>query len=254
MCIRDRHYVDEYLHLQGVFVLITKQWVNNSMRNRTRLLYIIKREGTKFETSLSISKPFPMLDQRSIQNRKSDLYPLLTPSNETQGSLIFEVHSSSYFTHSSAAKLALDLYRFDVEKCNWKLLKRKYANIKSRVISCTPISDSTLLMFLSSRHEHKGYRLKLISINICTTPKSFLGVFTGDGQRRIKIPKEVEQLNGFSLVNLTNDSILLIGGRYFRGSRCSGPSEPNRVIWQGTLADKNTKMEWDRIDLSLIHI
>ena len=104
-------------------------------------------------------------------------------------------------------------------------------------------------MCLSSRHEHKGYRLKLISINICTTPKSFLGVSTGDGQRRIKIPKEVEQLNGFSLVNLKNDSILLIGGGYIRGSRYSGPSEPNRVIWQGTLADKNTKMEWDRIDI-----
>ena len=129
-----KQYVDEYLHLQGVFVLITKQWMNNNMRNKTRLLYIIKRAGTKFETSLSISKPFPMLDQRPMQNRNTDLYPLLTPSNETQGSLIFEVHSSSYFTHSSAAKVALDLYGFDVEKCNWKLLMRKYANIKSQVI------------------------------------------------------------------------------------------------------------------------
>ena len=70
----------------------------------------------------------------------------------------------------------------------------------------------------------------------------------------MNIPEEVERLVSFSLVNLTNDSILLIGGRYSGDMRWydtgrSGSSGPNRVIWQGTLTDENTRMEWDKIDI-----
>ena len=60
-----KQYVDKYLHLQGVFVVIAEQNVNGCIEKITRLLHIFKREGTKFETNLSISKPFPMFDHSS---------------------------------------------------------------------------------------------------------------------------------------------------------------------------------------------
>ena len=160
-----------------------------------------------------------MLDHSSymdVQNAKLDLFPLMTTSAKNQEPLVFGIYSRipsrsielPLYNRLIAGKIAVDLY--GLEKCHWKLLKTRYANINSQILSCTAISESTLLMFLNTRNEGMGYRLKLISINLDTVPNSFLRVFAGHGQRRMNIPERLQRLCEFSLLNLTNDSIVLI--------------------------------------------
>ena len=68
----------------------------------------------------------------------------------------------------------------------------------------------------------------------------------------MNIPEEVQQLRDFSLLTLKNNSIVLIGGRYvYYPAPYGSPALNvlNRVIWQGTLTDGNTKIEWEAIDI-----
>ena len=65
----------------------------------------------------------------------------------------------------------------------------------------------------------------------------------------MNIPEEVQRLSEFSLLNLTNDCIVLVGGRYEYDSGSPGPRALNKVIWQGTLTDENKNIAWDAIDI-----
>ena len=253
-----QQYVEDYLSLQGVFVLIREQ------NMPTLLIHIFKREGNKYETHSLIAPSFPILDHSSninVENAKLDLFPLLTISTGIQGPLLFGVHSRirivsrigvPFYNNSIAGRVAVDLYGFDVDKCSWKHLKTRYANIKNRIIMFSALSDSTLLIFQSTRKEGIGYSLELISICLDTDPHSSLKDSTGHGQRRINIPEEVQRLRDFSLLTLTNNSIVLIGGRYvYYPAPYGSPAVDvlNRVIWQGTLTNGNTKIEWDAINI-----
>ena len=162
------------------------------------------------------------------ETNKLHLLPLSIPSNESQGPLLFAIHSSIAFSNHTicidgiwrpffAGKVAVDLYEFNVKTCHWKLLKTRYGSLNSQIVSCSLINDSTVLMFLKSRHLNKGYRLKLKSMTMDTAPNSFSRVFTGDEHvymKSMKISKEMERLGEFSLLNTTNNSIVLIGGVY----------------------------------------
>ena len=244
-----RKYVDNYFPLQGVFVLIREHNV------ASRLIHIFKCQGENFVTQSSLAQPFPMCEHGShmqTETTKLHLLPLSIPSNESQGPLLFAIHSNIVFTNHTVCengvwkpffpgKVAMDLYEFDVKMCHWKLLKTRYGNLNSQIVSCALINDSTFLMFLRSRHLNKEYRMKLKSMAMDTAPNSFSRNFTGDDERRMNIPKEVNRLTEFSLLSTANNSIALIGGVYDR--------DRNRVIWQGTLTDGNTKIEWDAIDI-----
>ena len=247
-----KKYVEDYLSLQGVFVFIREQ------NMPTRVILIFKREGNKYVTHSWVAPSFPMLDHSSninIENTKLHMFPLLTMSKGIQGPLLFGVHSRIPYRYfrgvqgSMTERVAVDLYGFEADKCCWKHLKTRYANINGQMIICSAINDSTLLMFQSTEKEGIGYSLKLISVCVDTVPNSYLNVFTGHGQRRMNIPEEVQQLSDFSFLTLSNDSIALIGGRYGYYSAPYGAPVLNRVIWQGTLIDGNTKIEWDAIDI-----
>ena len=167
------------------------------------------------------------------------------PSTKIQGPLLFGFHSGmsfrsdlSVYQRPIAGKVAVDLCVFDVEKSRWKLLKTRYAKISGRIMLCSAISDSTLLMFLITRRKGKGYKLKLISISMDAVPNQFYRLFIGNGQHRIKMPKELQQLSEFSMVNVTNNSILLIGGSYF--------NDPESINWgNAEMAGKSTLIYWD---------
>ena len=128
-------------------------------------------------------------------------------------------------------------------------MKTRYVNINGQMIICSALNDSTLLMFQSTEKEGIRYSLKLMSVCVDTVPQSYLNVFAGHGKRCLNIPEEVQQLSDFSFLTLSNDSIALIGGRYSYYSAPYGAPALNRVIWQGTLTDENTKIEWDAIDI-----
>ena len=243
-----KKYVEDYLSLQGVFILIREQ------NMPTLVILIFKREGNKYVTHSTVAPSFPMLDHSSninVENAKLHLFPLLTMSTAVQGPLLFGVHSrtpSRYF-RGVAERVAVDLHGFDADKCCWKHLKTRYVNINGQMIICSVLNDSTLLMFHSTGHEGIYYKLKLISICVDTVPNSYLNVFTGHGKRRMNIPEEIQQLSDFSVLTLSNDSIALIGGRYGYYSASYGSPVLNRVIWQGTLTDGNTTIQWDAIDI-----
>ena len=243
-----KQYVEDYLSLLGVFLLIGYV--------PTLVIYILKKGGNKFVAHSFVTKPFPMFDHISninVENAKLNLFPFSTISTCIQGHLLFGVHSrvpsrfGGRWNRSIFDKVAVDLYGFNVEKCYWRYLETRYADINSRIIACSAISDSTLLMFQSTNVEGMGYRLKLISICVESVLNSFSTVFSG--QRRLNIPEEVQRLSGFSLLNLTNNSIVLIGGRYVYCRVPSGSIVLNRVMWQGTLTDGNTKIAWNPIDI-----
>ena len=152
-----RKYVDDYLPLKGVFVLIGKHSVHS------RLIRIFKWKGNNYVTHLSVAQPFPMSDHSShmkshLMLTQLDMLPLPIPSNETQGPLLFAIHSSIPMTYRPisivpfekqffAGKLAVDLHEFDVSTGHWKLLKTRYGNLNSQIVSCSLINDSTFIVF-----------------------------------------------------------------------------------------------------------
>ena len=223
----------------------------------TLIIRIFKREGNTFVTHLSVVQAFSILDyspNTETENKKVDLFPFLALSTETQGPLVFGVHSRiasrsgvPFYNRQIGGKIEVNIYNFDVIKCRWTLLKTIHANVNGQIITCSAISDSTLLMFLSTGNDEKVYRLELVCINIIdmhTAPNSFLRAFMGYSSRRMDVPEELQRLKDFSLLNITNSCILLIGGKYGEINNVL-----NRVIWQGTLTDGNTKIIWKAINI-----
>ena len=246
-----KKYIDDYLPLVGVFLLIRGKGLT------TRSIHIFKPKGSNFVTISAIVQPFSVSDLSAymrVEEENLDMFPVAFPSTEIQGALLFGLYSRSYISasenHIAEHSIAVDLYVFDVEMSHWKLLKTRDAKLNGRVMLCSAISDSTLLTFLRTSRKGKGYQTKLISISMDTVPNSFFRLFTGNDPRSIKMPEELHQLSEFSMLNLTNNSILLIGGSYFNDMAPSGENLfLNREIWHGTLVDGNSKIVWNAIDI-----
>ena len=144
-----KKYVDDYLPLVGVFLLIKGKGLT------TRSIHIFKPKGSNFVTISAIVQPFSVSDLSAymrVEEENLDMFPVAFPSTEIQGALLFGLYSRSYISasenHIAEHSIAVDLYVFDVEMSHWKLLKTRDAKLNGRVMLCSAISDSTLLTFL----------------------------------------------------------------------------------------------------------
>ena len=138
-----KKYVDDYLPLVGVFLLINERDLN------TRLIHIFKPKGSNFVMISDMAQPFPVSDHSSvlcpmlnlsphlkIENEELDMFPLALPSSNIQGPLLFGLHYRIPCRSDASAKVATKFHGFDVEKSHWKLLKTRYANINGKIVSC----------------------------------------------------------------------------------------------------------------------
>ena len=227
---RIKKYVDDYLQCVGVFAL------NGEWTADTKLLYIFKKEENSLGVLTSFTDPMPKCDYGSFSdflysNRllKIQLFPLqpsLTDNNEP--SLMAINFNAVPNQDLLFGNVAITLYKFEIAKCNWKLLKTRYTYCKGDVIACCPISDSTVLMFVESRI---GI-LRLISLNLQKASTSFLNAPPGSGQSRLDIPKELESIEHISFVNISKNKIILISSGSFPG------------IIHGTISDNNRDIKW----------
>ena len=164
-----RKYVDDFLSLAGVFLLIKEQGLS------TRLIHIFKPKGSNFVTVSSLAQPFPVSDHSSymkVADKDLDTFPPAFPSTEIQGPLLFGLHSGisfrsdlSVYKRPIAGKVAVDLSVFDLEKSRWKLLKTRYANINGRIVSCLIFTEEDGFV-KAENHKHSVEEQK----RVCSGP------------------------------------------------------------------------------------
>ena len=226
---RIKKYVDDYLGL-CVFSL------NGEWTEYTKLIYIFKKEEHVSGALTSFTGPLARCDYDSFSdflysNRllKIQLFPLQESVTDMNEALLMGINFNAVPNQDSMfGNVAISLYKFDPEKYNWILLKTRYTYCKGDVIACCPISDSTVLMFVESRI---GI-LQLISLNLQKASTSFLNAPPGSGQSRLDIPKELENIEHISFVNISKNKIILISSGSFPG------------IIHGTISDNNRDIKW----------
>ena len=144
---RLKKLVDEYLCLRGVFMLIRGQ--NN------RYIYIFKREGKYFKTFSIRAPPFPISDpfpsdeggftrlQLSDNNYNHYFnFSLTFPFTEIQEPCLFGLY---WRTPTHLTRIEVNLYKFEVEKGRWKILKTRTDETYNDSMALFPISDSLIL-------------------------------------------------------------------------------------------------------------
>ena len=258
---RVKKLVDEYLCLQGIFMLIRGK--NN------RYIYIFKREGKYFKTFSIRAPPFPISDPfpRRFQGSKEDEggsthfelsdnnynhyynFSLTTSFTEIQEPCIFGLYWRTPFFRLT--RIELNLYKFEVESCRWKILKTRADQINNELVASFPISDSTILRFESIRDE----RSRWVSLCMDKVSASSLKECQGYGENCLDIPDYIQRMKQFAIVNLTKTSIILIGGYYYNEvseypvTNISAWLIRNKVFLQGTFEDDYRKITWDAIDI-----
>ena len=242
LCLQIEEYVNGYLELGGIFMLSTGRNIPSE------IIHIYKKRSKKTEIYSTLIDPYPY--PRGF--RATDLGSFGAKLNKTIVIGVYHGHLESF---------KFDLHKFHTSTNEWSLIrpgqKRDHgysdqtdsSNRERRrlwrggpIISSCAISDSSLILIYS------GYSDPCNCAQLLQMYENKKKHRTEYSLRDIEIPQALRSLKEFTLIRISSNKFMLIGGVH-----CSGFLERNSstLMWEGTLNDDGNSLSWRSIDLGV---
>jgi len=242
LCQQINEYVNGFLEFGGTFMLSTGRNIPSE------IIHIYKQRNKEAVVYSRLVDPFPY--PRGF--RATDLGSFGANLNQN---IVFGV----YHGH-------IESFKFSVQKFNpltneWSPIhagQKKDAGYSNQgdpsnkekkklwrggpIISSCAISSSSLILF------YGGY-------SDANNSAQLLKLYENDSKHRteyslcdIEIPQSLKSIKEFTLIRISSNQIMLIGGVH-----CSGLQERNisTILWEGTLDDEENTVNWRSIDFGI---